>query len=378
MPTGTASPGSSDARPPMTGTPDLAGRLAHFEARTRHYAARGYDRRAAAGFVAAVLDPVGSPVLDVGTGKGLLAIALAGRGVDVVSVDPDADEQEVALALAAEAGVEGRVTTVTGDAAALPHADGHFASAASLDVLHHLTDARPILAELARVVAAHGEVLLADFSREGFDLVAAVHREEGRVHHESGVTVDDAVSILGELGFSVTRRLTRHLHDIAVLTRTNGARGQATLERMRRHSHPHCLVCGGSGTSGLRLDFAVLPDRSVFAEFAGGADFQGYPDALHGGLTATLLDAAMTNCLFARGIVAVTARLNVRYLHPVRWYQTSSVTARLLRSARGLHYLSAEVRQSGQVVATAEATFKERGTARPSGREPASPNGGTT
>jgi SAM-dependent methyltransferase len=328
--------------------------------------------------VAAVLDPAGSPVLDVGTGKGLLAVALAERGVDVVSVDPDAAEQEVALAVAADAGVGHRLTVITGDAAEMPYADGHFSAAASMDVLHHLSDARPILSEMARVVSPHGEILLADFSREGFELVASVHQEEGGVHHESGVTADDAVSILGGLGFSVARRLTRCLHDIVVLTRTTGATGQATLEHTREHAHPHCLVCGGRSASGLRLDFAVLPDRSVSAQFDGGADFQGYPDALHGGLTATLLDAAMTNCLFARGIKGVTARLNIRYLHPVRWYQSCRVNARLLRSARGLYYLTADVRQAGQVVATAEATFKERATTRPPGREPAEPHGGTT
>ena len=335
-------------------------RRARFEERSRRYEARGYDRVAVARFVAAVLDSVAGEVLDVGTGKGLLALALAARGLSVVTVDPDPAEQELAAWLGREAGVEDHLHIVTGDAGSLPYADGHFSAAASLDALHHLTDPLPILKEMVRTLRPDGAILLADFSREGFDLVASVHREEGRMHPESGVTIDDAAAVLRECGFGVALRFTKHLHDIAVFARHADAVGQSALRETRRLAHAHCLVCGAENPGGLRLNFAVQPDRSVHAVFEGGASFQGYPDAMHGGLIATLLDSAMTNCLFSSGVVAVTARLNVRYVEPGRWHLPCAVRAKVDRSSRGVHYLSAEVRQEGRVIARATGTFANR------------------
>ena len=40
-------------------------------------------------------------------------------------------------------------------------------------------------------------MIVADFSREGLGLVARVHRAEGRVHPESGVTVETSVVYFG-------------------------------------------------------------------------------------------------------------------------------------------------------------------------------------
>lgn len=135
---------------------------------------------------------------------------------------------------------------------------------------------------------------------------------------------------------------------------------QSTLKTTRHAAHPHCLLCGADNAQGLALDFHVLPDGGVRAVFAGGERFEGYPDTLHGGLIAALLDSAMTNCLFARGIVAATARLNVRYVQPGRSGLPMEVVATVERSSRGLHYLAAEVRQDGDVVANAQGTFADR------------------
>jgi SAM-dependent methyltransferase len=350
---------------------ELRERRRHFAERSRRYAERGYDREEAARFVASVLGPTQDGlVLDVGTGKGLLAVALAARGVPVVTVDSDATDRDLAVELAREAQVLDRVQVLTGDAASLGFPDGHFDAAAAMDVLHHLSSPAPVLREMVRTLSPHGELLLADFSREGFDLVSRIHREEGRVHPESGVTLDDAAALLRGWGLFPVLRLTRHLHEIAVFNRSNHARGEDTLRDMRRRSHPHCVVCGGDNPNGLRLSFSVQPDRSVHARFDGGAAYQGYPNAIHGGLVATLLDSAMTNCLFALGISAVTARLNVRYLAPALWYRPCDVSGRLLRSARGVRYLASEVRQDGRVVAQATGTFRDRRKAPVGGPDP--------
>ena len=38
----------------------------------------------------------------------------------------------------------------------------------------------------------------------------------------------------------------------------------------------------------------------------------GFPESLHRGFVAVLLDSAMTNCMFAHGLVGVTGELKVR------------------------------------------------------------------
>jgi acyl-coenzyme A thioesterase PaaI-like protein len=88
--------------------------------------------------------------------------------------------------------------------------------------------------------------------------------------------------------------------------------------------------------------------------------FAGYPGMLHGGVICTLLDGAMTNCLFAHRLVGVTADLNVRFRHPVAVNRPARVRAWFHTKRSPLHRLAAEVLQGGRVVATATARFVEK------------------
>jgi acyl-coenzyme A thioesterase PaaI-like protein len=74
-------------------------------------------------------------------------------------------------------------------------------------------------------------------------------------------------------------------------------------------------------------------------------------------MVSTLLDAAMTNCLFAHGCIAVTAELTVRFLRPVTADRPVAVTAWVEKSRHRLYLLAAELRQGGRLMATAAAKF---------------------
>ncbi len=165
-------------------------------------------------FVAGVAGKLEGPVLDVGTGKGLMAMALARLGLDVVSVDVSADDSELAAFLARKAGLAERITFLVKDARSLSFEDGIFGCAAMMEVLHHLDDARPILREMARLVRPGGKIVLADFSEEGFEMVSRVHRAEGHEHPRSAVTLDAASEMLAALGFAETARAEKH-HNVA-------------------------------------------------------------------------------------------------------------------------------------------------------------------
>jgi acyl-coenzyme A thioesterase PaaI-like protein len=107
----------------------------------------------------------------------------------------------------------------------------------------------------------------------------------------------------------------------------------------------------------LGLQFRPEPDGSVVASFSCEADYQGYPDRLHGGVIAMLFDAAMTNCLFHRGLAGVTARLVVSFREPVRVNEPAEVRAHIASERRELCLLRAALHQSGTVKAFAEGKF---------------------
>lgn len=132
------------------------------------------------------------------------------------------------------------------------------------------------------------------------------------------------------------------------------------LEQTRAEAHPRCVVCGSPLGNGLGLRFAPSGDGEIEAVFACDECYEGYEGLLHGGVTSSLLDGAMTNCLFAHGIVALTGELTVRFRHPVVLATPAVIRARRARSLAPLHVLEAEVVQDGEVKATAVGKFMER------------------
>jgi acyl-coenzyme A thioesterase PaaI-like protein len=109
---------------------------------------------------------------------------------------------------------------------------------------------------------------------------------------------------------------------------------------------------------GLALRYALQPDGSVAATFLGNCALEGYAGLLHGGVIAAMLDGAMTNCLFANGIRAVTAELKVRYLAPIMAAEPAEVRAWLEESSHlGLFLLRGEIKQGGSLKARANSKF---------------------
>jgi ubiquinone/menaquinone biosynthesis C-methylase UbiE len=192
-------------------------RLRAFRARGDEYLRLGHDRLAAARFVVDAVGEFRGPVLDVGTGKGLLAIELARRGPVVVSIDVDDEERELARLLADTAGMTSRIRFDRGDAARLPYSDGQFGCVAMMDVLHHLVEPHSVLREMARVVEVGGVVAIADFDDRGFELVSRVHREEGRVHPRTETTVQLAMNELEKGGLRCVTRRNGCQHDVVVM-----------------------------------------------------------------------------------------------------------------------------------------------------------------
>lgn len=130
-------------------------------------------------------------------------------------------------------------------------------------------------------------------------------------------------------------------------------------DSIRRREHPGCLLCGTENPLGFRLRFRPTDDEGVVAETPLAAHLQGFTGRLHGGVTAALLDAAMANCCFTLGVVAVTVRMELRYLRPIPVRGTVLIRARRVAATPPLHRLVASVEVDGTEAARAEATFAE-------------------
>ncbi|OGV44214.1 MAG: hypothetical protein A2X48_02550 [Lentisphaerae bacterium GWF2_49_21] len=132
-----------------------------------------------------------------------------------------------------------------------------------------------------------------------------------------------------------------------------------TLQQERLH--PFCIVCGKSNERGLGLSFQVCEDGGVVGRFFCSRNLQGYTGLLHGGVISSILDGAMTNCLFASGKTAVTGKLNVRFVFPVLVDHEIVVRARVKKSSPPLHVMESELVQDGRIVSRASAKFMEIG-----------------
>lgn len=139
--------------------------------------------------------------------------------------------------------------------------------------------------------------------------------------------------------------------------------GNGAYERLRQEEHPHCIVCGRSIGNGLALEFRAVENDAVEATFACQRVLEGYPHVLHGGVICTLLDGAMTNCVFASGSAAVTGDLHVRFRKPVVACGSATVRAWIETSSPPLYKLAAQLEQDGEIKVTAKARFVERDAA---------------
>jgi len=121
--------------------------------------------------------------------------------------------------------------------------------------------------------------------------------------------------------------------------------------------HRDCFACGVCNHGGLNLHFDVGPDGMATAVWQPSPAFRSYPDRVHGGVIATLLDSAIVHALFARGVAGVTAELTIRYLQSVSVASPVHVTGWIESSRHGVYLCCAEVHQSGALAVRATAKF---------------------
>jgi len=174
-----------------------------YRQRIELYKRFGYDTEKERNFIVNKAEPIYGEILDVGTGKGHLAIALAARGYRLISVDVSEPEQKIARLNAEYLGLSAKIDFRLENAQALSFEDVRFNVVFSVNVLHHLTKPLKVINELIRVTSFGGKIVLSDFTKPGFELIGRVHASEGRKHGFTKANLADMGSYLGKKGFVV-------------------------------------------------------------------------------------------------------------------------------------------------------------------------------
>lgn len=131
-----------------------------------------------------------------------------------------------------------------------------------------------------------------------------------------------------------------------------------TCGKLQTSDHRHCLLCGWDNPISLGLTFhAGTENGEVRTRLESQPVWQGYDGLLHGGVSAALLDAAMTHCLFHLGIRAMTADLQIRYLRPIPCDAPLLLRAWPQELRPPLYRLTAEIRVDTTIMARAQARF---------------------
>lgn len=90
------------------------------------------------------------------------------------------------------------------------------------------------------------------------------------------------------------------------------------MQKLTPRPENTCFGCGAGNARGMKLEFESDEERQrIVGRFRLGAEYQGGPGFLHGGIIATLLDEAMGKVNRFSDVRAVTAELKVEYRRPV-------------------------------------------------------------
>jgi ubiquinone/menaquinone biosynthesis C-methylase UbiE len=158
----------------------------------------------------------GGELLDVGTGPARIPIALcrADRHFKILGVDLAGPMLDLARRNAAGAGLVDRIRFARGDAKALPFPDGRFEAVVSNTIVHHIPDPAVALAEMIRLVAPGGTLMVRDLARpsDASSVEALVQLHAGsepiaarnllRDSLNASLTLDEVRAIIADLGMS--------------------------------------------------------------------------------------------------------------------------------------------------------------------------------
>jgi acyl-coenzyme A thioesterase PaaI-like protein len=129
------------------------------------------------------------------------------------------------------------------------------------------------------------------------------------------------------------------------------------VEQDNSFFHISCFACGRDNDHGLHLAFKDDP-YGCSCDIAIPRHFQSYSGVVHGGIVATMLDAAMVHSLRLQNNDApITCRLEVRYLQAVPPDTFLRLEARRKGKRGKIVLADAELRRENNCYARARGAF---------------------
>jgi len=128
-------------------------------------------------------------------------------------------------------------------------------------------------------------------------------------------------------------------------------------EKIQPQLTNRCFGCGQENPIGLKLRFRREGNK-VETEFTPTEPYQGYPGYLHGGIVFAILDEAMGWAMYSLGVLAITARAEVRFKRPALIGEPLLITATVIERRKKLITTRATItRKDGTVVAEGTASM---------------------
>jgi ubiquinone/menaquinone biosynthesis C-methylase UbiE len=180
-------------------------------------------------------------LLDIGSGIGGPARYVAARfGCRVTGIDLTPEFCDVARHLTRLAGLDDRVRFETGDALAMPFADGAFDGAYSMNVAMNIADKAAFYREIRRVLAPGGWLVLAEIAKGEGGEPDYPTPWAGSARTSFLATAEDTRAGLGDAGFDVVQ-----LRSSVEAARAYGARSRAMVERGGKPLHRSVMLVHG-------------------------------------------------------------------------------------------------------------------------------------
>lgn len=132
----------------------------------------------------------------------------------------------------------------------------------------------------------------------------------------------------------------------------------------KQHISKNCLVCGIENDFGLKTKFYETKEKEVIAIFTPHNKLQSYPNVLHGGISATILDETIGRAIMAhygQNSFGVTIELTIKYKKPVPLNCELKVIGRMVSDKGRLYEGTGElILPSGEVAVTAYGKYMKR------------------
>lgn len=126
----------------------------------------------------------------------------------------------------------------------------------------------------------------------------------------------------------------------------------------------NCLVCGVDNDFGLKTRFYETENNELIAVFKPLDEHQSYPNVMHGGISATILDEAIGRAIMMTtdsNTFGVTVELNVRYKKPVPLGSELKVISRISKDRGRIFEGTGELYlPDGEVAVEAEGKYMKR------------------